>query len=440
MKDDSRRLVAVMAISLLVGILTSQVMLCLVAGLLLFIWWQYRHMNQLLQWLRRKNSVEPPDNPGVIDEIAREFIFLRQHNKQRKKKLSRFLKSFRSSTTALPDAIVLLGKQGEIEWANEQAKSYLGIRWPQDAGQRVVNLVRHPDLIRFLSDMKESPEGKGRQFAAPGNAALILELKITPYGKSKHLLVARDVTQVQQDNRMRRDFIANASHELRTPLTVISGYLESLDREPEPDPVMLQKQISQMRSQADRMNRLVEDLLQLSLLETSDKAASVKPVPVPDVLDGLYREAQTLSGSMQHRFSLEIDQTLWLLGNQKELYSAFSNIVLNALHYTPDQGEIRIRWYADHWGAHFEVSDSGSGIAAQHIPRLTERFYRVDQGRSRAKGGTGLGLAIVKHVLERHDANLGIRSEPGKGSTFCCNFPVERIVHRQSGNDQQQTA
>ena len=440
MKEDIWRFLAVVGLSLLAGWSTGQVMLCLVSGLLLFIWWHYQNLRELLQWMERKAPIEPPVLPGVMDQISREFDLLRLHHKQRKKKLTRHLKRFQASTAALPDAVVVLGKYGVIQWANEKASAYLGISLPRDAGQRITNLVRLPELGEFLAAARKIQPDRGLQLTAPGNAALILELRISRYGKSQKLLVARDVTRIQQVNQMRRDFIANASHELRTPLTVIAGYLEGLEDDPIPEPEILRRQIGQMRQQADQMQHLIEDLLQLASLESSLRPETNEPIPVPELLAAIDSEARTLSGEIRHRITLEMDHDLWLYGSRNELYSAFSNIVHNAVAYTPAEGSIHLRWYADTQGAHFEVADTGLGIEAQHIPRLTERFYRIDKGRSRDKGGTGLGLAIVRHVLERHNAILNIQSVPGEGSLFHCNFPLGRIVRRESVDRQDHTA
>jgi two-component system phosphate regulon sensor histidine kinase PhoR len=257
---------------------------------------------------------------------------------------------------------------------------------------------------------------------------MLLELRVAEYGDADTLFVARDVTELQRLNRMRRDFIANASHELRTPLTVISGYLESFEDEVALCPPDWAPKIRQMRGQALRMQRLIEDLLQLSSLESAGEQDFNEETPVGELLLAVQKEAQTLSGASAHQITVEAEPGLWVNGSQRDLYSVFSNIVFNAVQYTPANGKISMRWHSDEQGAHLAVTDQGEGIATEHIPRLTERFYRVDKGRSRAYGGTGLGLAIVKHALARHDATLEIKSEPGKGSTFICHFPAARIV------------
>ena len=434
MKEDILRFATVFLFSLFVGLVTQHVALCLLTGVFLFLIWHYRVLRQLHFWLQRRSDSNPPELPGIIDEICREIDFLRERHKQRKDKLSGFLRRFQEATAALPDAVIILGDFGVIEWANEKAVEYLGIRWPQDGRQRIANLIRHPELSAFLNKSGHYKDkdnvGRGLQLVSPVNYDQVLEFRIAPYGENQKLLVARDITNIQRINQMRKDFIANASHELRTPLTVISGYLEGLDDEKEQMPEAVKSQIKQMRNQTDRMQRLIDDLLTLSVLETTPENMDSESVPVPEMLASIYREAEGLSGFMEHIFYLETDQTLWLRGNQRELYSAFSNLVFNAVQHTPSHGIIRLRWYADNEGAHFSVADNGPGIAPEHISRITERFYRVDKGRSRDKGGTGLGLAIVKHVLARHGAQLHIESQTGKGSTFRCVFPDRNIIFK----------
>ena len=432
MKEDIRRFTIVFLFSLLVGLVTQQVAICLLSGLVLFLFWNYRILKQLHSWLQRRGSSDPPELPGIIDDICREIEYLRERHKQRKDKLAGFLRRFQDATAALPDAVIILGDYGVIEWANEKAGEYLGIRWPQDGSQRIMNLIRNPELSAFLGGtgrFKNRTE-RGLQLESPVNSDQILEFRIAPYGDNQKLLVARDITSIQRINQMRKDFIANASHELRTPLTVISGYLEGLDDDSGEFTESIKSQIRQMRKQTERMQRLIDDLLTLSVLETTPEHLDGESVPVPELLTSIYQEAEGLSGIMEHIFYLETDPMLWLRGNQRELYSAFSNLVFNAVQHTPAHGIIRLRWYADKDGAHFSVSDNGPGIAPEHISRITERFYRVDKGRSREKGGTGLGLAIVKHVLVRHGAQLQIESQLGKGSTFRCDFPERNIVFK----------
>jgi two-component system phosphate regulon sensor histidine kinase PhoR len=262
---------------------------------------------------------------------------------------------------------------------------------------------------------------------SPVNEDITLRVRVIPYAKNRRLLVARDVTRIQRLERTRQDFVANVSHELRSPLTVVSGYLETLLDADDFD-AELTGQLQSMRSQTDRMNRIVNDLMLLSRLESEEPQADREKVLLGPLIDSIVDHARELSAGNQHVIEVDVDVSLCIMGHEPELYSAFSNLVFNAIRYTPAGGRIMIRWQERNNELVFSVEDSGVGIAAHHIPRLTERFYRVDTGRSRATGGTGLGLAIVKHVLLRHEGRLEIDSEVGRGSTFACHFPVGRKV------------
>jgi two-component system phosphate regulon sensor histidine kinase PhoR len=314
---------------------------------------------------------------------------------------------------------VVLGAANDIEWWNDAATRVLGLRYPQDTGQPITNLVRHPDFHQLLEGEDFS---RTAQFPAPSRDNVMLAVSIIPYGNNQRLMVARDITRLHLLEQMRRDFIANVSHELRTPLTVIMGYVETLQDGDDECARQWARELQAMQQQSSRMQHIVSDLLLLSRLETDQGRREEQEVDVPAMLEMLREDALVLSQG-KHTIALEAERALWLKGSRNELRSAFSNLIYNAVRYTPDGGPIDIRWYRDDAGAHFEVQDTGIGVAPQHIPRLTERFYRVDVGRSREMGGTGLGLAIVKHVLMRHDAELRVESEVGKGSTFAFDFP-----------------
>jgi two-component system phosphate regulon sensor histidine kinase PhoR len=432
MKEDLWRLLAVMGGSFLIGLLTGQILLCLLVGLSGYVYWQYRAFKQLLLWLQKRSTHKAPEHSGLVDHIAREFDYRRSRHNKRKKKLSNYLKRFQKAVAALPDAVVVLGEHDKIEWANEKALTYIGIRWPQDSNQRISNLIRYPELLTFLEDVSKQTPEKRIEIVAPANAELRLEIRVSPYGNNQRLLVARNITKLHRINQMRTDFIANASHELRTPLTVISGYLEAFSDDDSGSPTIWQGQITRMRKQADRMRNMIESLLKLASLESEQKSSPAEKINVPDMITAICQEAIDLSdGIHPHKISVNVDPELWLTGDDKDLHSAFSNLIFNAVKYSPEGTEIQIDWYQDDEGAHFSASDSGEGIAPEHISRLTERFYRVDPGRSREKGGTGLGLAIVKHVLVKHRATLEIESVVGKGSTFRCNFPPDLITQAE---------
>lgn len=412
-------------LALLLGLILGQVFFWLFLFTLGYVLWQQRQLYQLYRWLQKPKKRTSPAEVGIMEEIVREIDFMHQRHRSRKDKLSQYLKRFQKATMALPDATVVLNQYDEIEWANEASRRLLGLKSPWDIGQRISNLIRYPDFIELIAlDRKVSGTV---ELPSPINPALHLNIRILPYGEGQRLLVVQDVTRLYRLERMRRDFIASVSHELRTPLTVLRGYLEILEKEKNASSQSWSRSFKTMGEQVRRMQHLVEDLLMLSRLESRDKKPAETPVAVPKMLAEICQEARILSGDRQHQIRLEADTALWLRGNEQELHSVFSNLVVNAIRYTPAQGNIAIHWFKQQAGQPcLEVRDTGEGIAAEHLPRVTERFYRVDEGRSRNRGGTGLGLAIVKHVLNHHEAHLEIESELGKGSVFRCLFSIER--------------
>jgi len=441
MKQDLGRLLFVLVISAIVGSLSDHLFACLFFGLLLYILWFSFRLNTLLTHLRDRDSREIHEFDGSMDDILIEIDRNRHHHLNRSQNMTAYLRRFQTATMALPDAVVVLGSNDRIDWANRRALEYLGVDWPRDKGQRIGNLLRDPKLINLLQVTSiEHPDDR-LELSLPQKEDRLLEFRMVPYGRDQRLLVARDITEVYKTNRIRKDFIANASHELRTPLTVIAGYLESIENEDGNTPLSNWTSIiGKMRVHTIRMQRLIDDLLKLSSLESDRREPAREEIMVSELLSSVFNEAKTLSGDAGHIFYLETNPNLWLKGDQQELYSAFSNLVFNAVQYTPARGVIRVRWYAEDDYGCMEVTDSGEGIASEHIPRLTERFYRVDKSRSRDKGGTGLGLAIVKHVLAHHNARLNIMSEIGKGSTFQCKFPKECLIWKSSENNTSLTA
>ena len=389
---------------------------------------------KLERWFANGQKHDPPDARGIWGDIFYQVYRLRIKGRNTKRKLADILKRFQKSTGAMPDAIVVLNEHWEIEWFNKAAKQYLGLKKKKDKGQRVDNLVRNP---RFVSLIAEGDFSEPIIIHSPPDDNVFLAVRLVPYARKQVLMVARDVTRLHRLEQIRRDFVANISHELKTPLTVMSGYLENIIDDESFAGGPYARALNQMQQQANRMSRIVEDLLMLSRLETDEVVKSPEPVAVPAILSSLSEDALLLAKLRQQQIKMEVNPSLWLYGNEKELHSAFSNLISNAVKYTPEGGEVKIRWYHDEDGAYCEVSDTGLGIAKDHIPRLTERFYRVDTGRSREQGGTGLGLAIVKHVLNRHGAKLLVESQIGKGSTFRCCFPYERIMLKQQNSEQK---
>lgn len=419
------RIAAFTAAALTIGLFTDHVLASLFAFLLLYMGWHFYNLYRLDRWFQHRESIASLDASGIWGDVFNHVYRLQRNNQQRKIKLRKMLSRFQKSTAAMPDATVVLNEYDEIEWFNKAAKTYLGLKKKKDRGQRIDNLIRNEAFSALLAsgDFKKAIE-----FPSPVNEHIQLSVRLVPYGGNKLLMVVRDVTRLQKLEMVRRDFVANVSHELRTPLTVINGYLENLVDGDDVSAAQLQKVLKQMVQQSNRMSRIVDDLLMLSRLESDELVEHYGDISVPAIIAAILEECNTLTGEKHQVIKTDIDQSLWMKGDEKELYSALSNLVINAIKYTPEKGEINIRWKLHDKAPGFEVQDSGIGIAAAHIPRLTERFYRVDKGRSRDQGGTGLGLAIVKHVLSRHGAQLHIESTPGKGSSFSCRFPEELAV------------
>lgn len=423
-----RHLMLVLAAGLLLGLISGQWGWAIAAALAGYLGWSTWQLLRLYQWLKTHQSDEaPPDGYGLWGEVFDSIYHLQRRNQKARGRLQAVIDRMQESTAALRDGMILLDRDGNLEWWNQSAERLLGLKSPQDGGQPVSNLVRHP---RFKEYFAQEDYREPLELTSPINDNLRLQFHITIYGAGEHLMLVRDVTRVHQLEQMRKDFVANVSHELRTPLTVIAGYLETLLDNVEDVNPRWTRALQQMQQQAGRMQNLLNDLLLLAKLEATDYPADNKPVAIDLMLLSIRNDAQALSGGRNHRISLEADAKVKLKGSEAELRSAFSNLVFNAVKYTPDEGEIRIRWWGDEQGAHLAVQDSGIGIDPKHLPRLTERFYRVDSSRNASTGGTGLGLAIVKHVLLRHRGSLDISSVPGKGSSFTCHFPTQQVEQR----------
>ena len=397
---------------------------CVCMGIALLLARHVANLAALAAWLRDPLTRPVPQGSGIWDAVlVGLYRFVRARIRQ-EQQLADELARFRNVGLAFPDGVVLLDARGHIEWSNPIASQYLGLDEKRDLGQPLVNLVRHPDLAGYLERCDYAEPLILRLTRGEG---LVLSLSIIPYGKEQKLMLASDITLAEKVETMRRDFVANVSHELKSPLTVVAGFLETLaDGEVHLDERQRQAYLELMRDHTQRMQRLVEDLLTLSALESSRGLTDPTLVDVSDLLAKLQAEALALSAG-RHRIAISADESALLLGNAHELHSAFGNLVNNAVHYTPAGGDIRLEWKRHGTQAVFSVADSGPGIEPRHIPRLTERFYRVDTSRSRETGGTGLGLAIVKHVLTRHQATLQIESEPGTGSVFSAVFPAQRL-------------
>ncbi|TLS84568.1 phosphate regulon sensor histidine kinase PhoR [Photobacterium damselae subsp. damselae] len=390
--------------------------------------WHFHNQLKMSNWLWNERSLTPPTSTGSWEPLFNGIYRLQQRNRRRRRELATLIRRFRNGAESLPDAVVVFRSEGNIVWCNKLAQNLLGFRWPDDAGQPINNLLRSPDFGRYLAHQQfEHPI----EITSPMNYDRTLELRIVRYTEGEYLMVVRDVSQLKQLEGMRRNFFANVSHELRTPMTVLQGYLEMSS-----DPDMLvgpmwTRAHGVMTEQLSRMNALVEQLLTLSKIEAAPTIDLEEVVDVPKMLDLLEKEAQSLSGDKNQQIHFEIDRFLKVHGDEDQLRSAISNLVYNAVKHTPENAAITVRWYNTKTGAKLEVTDSGEGIAPQHIHRLTERFYRVDKARSRETGGSGLGLAIVKHALSHHDTHLDIASEVGVGSTFSFVLPNRLVAQAE---------
>jgi len=394
----------------------------LVLGFMARIVFHLQRLAALDDWLDEPEQRPVPDSTGVWGEVfVRINKMVRQQRREREQRIAA-LHDMEQATAALPEGVVILDDADHIEWCNPLAEQHFGLDAKRDIGQQITYLARQPAFVQYL-EMRHFDEPLILRGTRQDD--LVLSIKLIAYGDGKKLVISRDITHFERIETMRRDFVANVSHELRTPLTVVNGFIETLHDMPKLDNDMARRALQLMGEQTYRMEHLVDDLLTLSRLENSLNALQEDTVDVPGLMQSLQREGKTLSNG-RHEINLELDSKNNLCGNAEELRSAFGNLVTNAVRYTPEGGKITLRWLERDGQLVFSVQDSGIGIAPQHIPRLTERFYRVDRSRSRETGGTGLGLAIVKHVVSRHQAQLEIVSEEGKGSIFSIAFPAGR--------------
>jgi two-component system phosphate regulon sensor histidine kinase PhoR len=396
----------------------------LAAGFLLLLLHHIAHLERLRRWAAGSLHAQVPEGRGTWSAVF-DLLYRRQRNEsQRRMRLGRVLARSRQAGRALPYGLAILDSDYHIVWCNDSAESHLGIRLDRDRGQTITHLVRQPE---FFAHLAARDLGKPLELKPAGANGPLLSVQFVPYAESQWLLLSRDITQYARVERIRRDFVANISHELRTPLTVLVGFMETI-LELKLDPERSRDYLNMMADQGKRMQRIIDDLLVLSTLESTPEPRSEERIDMMLLLARLRTDAEALSAG-RHRIAVEVVPAgpHTVLGSESELASAFGNLVSNAVRYTPAGGEIRITWRKLSDGAEFAVEDTGPGIAPEHIPRLTERFYRVDRGRSRDTGGTGLGLAIVKHALARHQAELDIQSEIGRGSRFAARFPARRV-------------
>ncbi|MEK6246096.1 MAG: phosphate regulon sensor histidine kinase PhoR [Pseudomonadota bacterium] len=394
----------------------------LAAGLVIALLRQLRQLGKLRRWASQSRLSDPPEAEGAWGEV---FNLLHRHRRatlKRRRELAQLMVRSRRGAQALPYGVAVLDADYRLDWCNDAAREHLGLDPERDRSQPIVNVVRAPEFVDYLraADFSEPV-----RLGSPGGRRT-LSLQIVSFGDEEHLLLSQDVTGAAQVEAMRRDFVANVSHELRTPLTVLAGFVETI-QDLKLDASRVRDYVGLMAPQAERMKRLIDDLLTLSALEHAPPPPDAERIALRPLLQRVRTEAEVLSGG-KHRISLELAGEQDLLGAEREIASAFANLATNAVRYTPTSGEIRLRWRSGEGGGEFSVEDTGIGIDPEHLPRVTERFYRVDRGRSRETGGTGLGLSIVKHALARHQAALAIESTPGKGSRFIARFPATRLA------------
>ncbi len=422
------RLVLLVAFAAAIGWWLDTTVEALMIAFAIYALWSLASLMRLQRWVRGRHRATPPSDMGVWSDIAGYVHARHEAGRQRRRRLVQLLRAYREAAEALPDGVMVLSNTRQLVWSNVSAQRLLALDRHLHRGQVIDHLLQNRQILEWLS--AERTDLPLIDVPAPANSDIRLSMRLIPYAENQWLLVVRDISTLLKLEQVRRDFVANVSHELRTPLTVIHGYLDLIEPEDLPDSSGM---VLEMRRQSTRMTQIVEDLLTLSRLDAQEGLYD-EPVSMEGMLCLLKREAEALSGG-QHRIAVLLQSACDLVGSPKDLHSAFSNIVFNAVRYTPAGGQIDIQWTDIPGGAALSVHDTGHGIPAEHLPRITERFYRVSTSRSREKGGTGLGLSIAKHVLALHQARLRIESELGSGSAFHCEFPASRLEISATGAD-----
>lgn len=426
----------------LIGFALGQTLLAISFCLVIYLGYFFVQLYRLGNWLQSLDTDRfrpPPEGFGLWGEIFDGIHKLQKETRQANLELQYILARAQNSVAALDIAVVLIDNKDTLEWWNDAAETLLGFRYPQDRRQTATNLIRNPSFSQYFYEEKYN---EPLTITSPINSNLMLEIQITLFGEQDKVILVRNITKIHKLELMRKDFVANVSHELRTPITVISGYLETLMENSQFIDGKWHKPLQQMHQQSKRMENIVRDLLMLSRLETKGISLQQSTINLRSFLNEIRNDTFQIFEDLHHTITVECDETMGLTGDRGELYSAISNLVFNAAKYTASGGEIQLRCEAVDDAIEISVVDNGIGIEPQHIPRITERFYRVDVSRSTSTGGTGLGLAIVKHILMRHNAVLEITSTPGKGSCFKCRFPgrITRINESGESKDLQESS
>lgn len=423
-----RRLTLIFLVLLLAGWLVGKPALALLAGTVVYLVYHLRQLRRLYNWLRDNQTSEPsppPEGRGIWGFVFDGIYLLQRRERDALTHLRSIIDKAQESTAALEMAVVMISSKNGLEWWNPAASRLLGFQSPKDRNQPVTNLIREPQFIEYYS---KGHFNSPLKLSSPVNPSLMLEFQITSFGEGERLMLVRDISQLYRLEMMRKDFVGNVSHELRTPITVITGYLETMLDDRQNIPARWGRPIEQMYQQSQRMENIIRDLLTLSQLETRSASKQLSAVQLLSLLREIKQDAEQVSQDKKQSFQLECDPDIYIRGNINELYSAISNLAINAAKYTQAGGRIDLSALRSNDGLSINVTDNGPGIEAHHIPRLTERFYRVDESRSTDTGGTGLGLAIVKHVLARHGGRLVISSKVGEGSQFSCLLPADRVL------------
>lgn len=431
LKYDVGLLLMFLVPSIILGLISNYIWLSIILAIVLFFGLQLYSLIQLNQWLTENIDQEPPKLDGVWGLLVENVVHVQQQHQQLHQNLATLIEKAQDSLKHLTKGIILLNDDNVIEWNNLTATDLLAID-QQHIDQNIVDVLSDPQFLDYIQYPSHFPDGI--KILSPEYQNRYIQIKITNFGANNRLLIADDVTRMHNLEQMRKDFVDNVSHELRTPLTVLSGYLETF-REQDDLPATYDRAFSKMQAQTKRMTTLVNDLLLLSNLENQKNSIPHHLIDMPNLMNHLFDDTQAYNVDYGHSLQLEINSHYDIYGAEAEILSAFNNLISNAIKYTPKGGTITLGWHDHEEGAYFCVQDTGIGILAEHLPRLTERFYRVDTARSRLTGGTGLGLAIVKHVLIQHDARLEIESIEGEGSTFKVIFPKHRL-HSHHPNDE----
>ncbi|MCL5049075.1 MAG: phosphate regulon sensor histidine kinase PhoR [Firmicutes bacterium] len=387
--------------------------------------WNLFYFHRLNHWLWQSRTMLPPQAPGAWSDIYDGIYRTLRRAQIKRRQLSVLLQRFRQAAEAIPDAAFVIESDGTLVWSNKLAQIYFGLRWPADRGIRITNLIRYPRFLKYfeIADFDEpitilDPAGEQRE----------IEMRFMPYTDTQLLVIARDITQLRKLERLRKDFVANVSHELKTPLTVMNGYLELLQDPENVPPAMVKKAVHDMNLQNQRMQKMVEQLLTLSRMEGQMQDTFTKKVAMVLLIQEVVTELQPIIQAKNINLHLDLSAGDAVLGNEEKLRAACSNLITNAIKYGKENGHLRVAWYRVGQFAEFSVEDDGAGIESEHLPRLTERFYRVEKDRNSATGGTGLGLSIVKHALEHHRSYLQIESAPNQGSRFFFRIAPELLV------------